>query len=69
MYVQIKIDVPAADADRIEVVASGLPFWHGVQLALDAAAAALRKRTQILCCRLVVVGVGIGSRFAAEAAR
>ena len=29
-------DVPVADDRRIEVVANGLPLWHGAQLALDA---------------------------------
>ena len=32
----MNIDVPVADARRIEVVANGLPLWHGSQLALDA---------------------------------
>ena len=32
----MNVDVPIADARRIEVVAHGLPLWHGPQLALDA---------------------------------
>ena len=32
----LNIDVPVSDARCIEVVAHGLPFWHGAQLALDA---------------------------------
>ena len=32
----MNVDVPIADARRIEVVANGLPLWHGSQLALDA---------------------------------
>ena len=32
----MNIDVPVADARRIEVVANGLPLRHGSQLALDA---------------------------------
>ena len=32
----MNIDVPVADARCIEVVANGLPLWHGSQLALDA---------------------------------
>ena len=32
----MNVDVPVADARRIEVVANGLPLWHGSQLALDA---------------------------------
>ena len=32
----INIDVPVSDARCIEVVAHGLPLWHGAQLALDA---------------------------------
>ena len=32
----MNIDVPVADARRVEVVANGLPSWHGSQLALDA---------------------------------
>ena len=31
----MNVDVPVADARRIEVVANGLPLWHGSQLALD----------------------------------
>ena len=32
----MNVDVPVADARRIEVVANGLLLWHGPQLALDA---------------------------------
>ena len=32
----MNVDVPVADARRIEVVANGLPLWHRSQLALDA---------------------------------
>ena len=32
----MNIDVPVSDARCIEVVAHGLPLWHGAQLALDA---------------------------------
>ena len=32
----MNLDVPVADERRIEVVADGLPLWHGSQLALDA---------------------------------
>ena len=32
----MNIDVPVAYARRIEVVANGLPLWHGSQLAFDA---------------------------------
>ena len=32
----MNLDVPVADARRIEVVANGLPLWHGSQLAADA---------------------------------
>ena len=32
----MNIDVPVSDARRIEVVANGLPLWHGAQLAIDA---------------------------------
>ena len=32
----MNIDVPVAKSRRIEVVANGLPLWHGSQLALDA---------------------------------
>ena len=32
----MNIDVPVSDARRIEVVATGLPMWHGAQLAIDA---------------------------------
>ena len=28
--------VPVVDDRRIEVVANGLPLWHGAQLAVDA---------------------------------
>ena len=31
----LNLDAPVADARRIEVVANGLPLWHGVQLAVD----------------------------------
>ena len=31
----MNIDVPIEDARQIEVVANGLPFWHGAQLAVD----------------------------------
>ena len=30
------VQVPVTDGRRIEVVANGLPLWHGAQLALDA---------------------------------
>ena len=32
----MNLDVPVADTRRIEVVANGLPLWHGSQLAVDA---------------------------------
>ena len=32
----MNIDVPVSDARCIEVVANGLPLWHGTQLAIDA---------------------------------
>ena len=32
----MNIDVPVRDARCIEVVANGLPLWHGAQLAIDA---------------------------------
>ena len=32
----MNIDVPVSEARRIEVVANGLPMWHGAQLAIDA---------------------------------
>ena len=32
----MNLDVPVADEHRVEVVANGLPLWHGSQLALDA---------------------------------
>ena len=32
---RMNIDVPIADARQIEVVANGLPLWHGAQLAVD----------------------------------
>jgi len=32
----MNLDVLVADARRIEVVANGLPLWHGSQLAIDA---------------------------------
>ena len=32
----MNLDVPVSDEQRIEVVANGLPLWHGSQLALDA---------------------------------
>eukprot|EP00439_Symbiodinium_sp_Y106_P043344 s3708_g5.t1 len=91
----MNLDVPVSDERRIEVVANGLPLWHGSQLALDAtivspltrrgeahpradvqpgcavAAAARRKRFQTYPelesarrCRLVVVGIEVGGRFA-----
>ena len=31
----MNIDIPVVDERRIEVVANGLPLWHGVQLAVD----------------------------------
>ena len=31
----MNIDVPVQDARQIEVVANGLPLWHGAQLAVD----------------------------------
>ena len=32
----MNVQVPVTDGRRIEVVANGLPLWHGAQLALDA---------------------------------
>ena len=32
----MNIDVPVSDDRRIEVVANGLPMWHGAQQAVDA---------------------------------
>ena len=32
----MNIDVPVSDERRIEVVANGLPLWHGSQQAIDA---------------------------------
>ena len=32
----MNLDVPVSDERRVEVVAHGLPLWHGSQLALDA---------------------------------
>ena len=32
----MNIDVPVVDDRRIEVVANGLPRWHGAQLVVDA---------------------------------
>ena len=32
----LNLDEPVLDARRIEVVANGLPLWHGVQLAVDS---------------------------------
>eukprot|EP00439_Symbiodinium_sp_Y106_P054770 s3461_g7.t1 len=32
----MNLDVPIADERRIEVVANGLPLWHGSRLAVDA---------------------------------
>ena len=32
----MNIDVPVVNDRRIEVVANGLPLWHGAQLAVDA---------------------------------
>ena len=40
----MNLDVPVADEQRIEVVANGLPFWHGSQLALDATIVSLLTR-------------------------
>ena len=40
----MNIDVPVADDRRIEVVANGLPLWHGAQLALDATLVSLLTR-------------------------
>ena len=31
----MNIDVPVGDARQIEVVANGLPLWHGAQMAVD----------------------------------
>ena len=31
----LNVEVPASDARRIEVIANGLPFWGGKQVALD----------------------------------
>ena len=33
---EMNLDVPVPDERRIEIVANGLPWWHGFQLALDA---------------------------------
>ena len=41
----MNIDVPVSDARRIEVVANGLPPWHGAQLAIDAAIVSPVTRT------------------------
>ena len=32
----MNLDVPVIDARRVEVVANGLPLWHGAQLGIDA---------------------------------
>lgn len=32
---QMNLDIPGADARQIEVLANGLPLWHGSQLAVD----------------------------------
>ena len=32
---ELNLDEPVVDNRRIEVVANGLPLWHGVQLAVD----------------------------------
>ena len=34
--VDMNVDVPMADARRIEIVANGLSLWNGAQLAVDA---------------------------------
>ena len=41
----MNIDVPVSDARRIEVVANGLPLWHGAQLAIDATVVSPVTRT------------------------
>ena len=32
----MNLDVPVQDERRVEVVANGLPLWHGAHLAVDA---------------------------------
>ena len=32
---ELNLEVPAGDARKIEVIANGLPFWGGKQLAVD----------------------------------
>ena len=34
--VQMNLDLPVDDDRNIEVVANGLPLWHGAQVAVDA---------------------------------
>ena len=41
----MNIDVPVVDDRRIEVVANGLPLWHGAQLAVDATSVSPVTRT------------------------
>ena len=36
MLADMNLDHPVADSRQIEVVANGLPLWHGAQLAVDA---------------------------------
>ena len=40
----MNIDVPVVDDRRINVVANGLPLWHGAQLAVDATLVSLVTR-------------------------
>ena len=34
---ELKLDTHACDTRKIEVIANGLPFWGGKQLAIDTA--------------------------------
>ena len=36
LLADMNLDLPVADQRQIEVVANGLPLWHGAQLAVDA---------------------------------
>ncbi len=36
LLADMNLDLPVADNRQIEVVANGLPLWHGAQLAVDA---------------------------------
>ena len=36
LLADMNLDTPVADQRQIEVVANGLPLWHGAQLAVDA---------------------------------